>query len=186
MDTKPTEVFLTTGDSFPDALAVSPFAVSLNIPVLITQSKQTSEGVISFIKDYNISTVTIVGGPASVSVGTEDYLRDTLGINVSRIGGADRYQAASSVVTTLLERYSLTPTLIGVTTGDKFPDALSGGASLGARGGIIVLTPTGSLHPHAKAALDIVKGNRPDVEILGGPNTIIPDVATELERYMAS
>jgi putative cell wall-binding protein len=172
MDTKPTEVFLTTGDNFPDALAISPFAVSLNIPVLITQSKQTSEGVISFIQDYNIDTVTIVGGPNSVSTDTENYLRDTLGLNVERIGGADRYEAASNVVRELLDRYSLSPSLIGVTTGDKFPDALSGGASLGARGGIMILTPTSSLHASAKRALDLVKATRPAIEILGGPKPL--------------
>jgi hypothetical protein len=75
-------------------------------------------------------------------------------------------------VATLLQRYGISPAVIGLTTGDKFPDALSGGAALGAMGGVMVLTPARVLHDSARSTLDALKAISQDLVIFGGTATI--------------
>jgi putative cell wall-binding protein/uncharacterized protein YkwD len=185
--TTPTELFLATGESFPDALAVSPFAVQKNIPVLIIPASGITTAVKQFIASNGIKAVTILGGTHAVSAKTQSALATLLGArNVSRLDGSTRYETAARIVNDLLARYQITPTVVAVGSGESFPDALSGGASLGARGGVVLLTPATSLHAAAGNSLTALLASQPQLEILGGKAAIDARVESTLKTIVAA
>jgi putative cell wall-binding protein len=184
--TRPTEVFIATGESFPDALAVSPFAVSRKIPVLTIPKTGITYQVKQFITSQRIQTINILGGTGAVPASSENNLASAYGrANVHRLGGNNRYQTAANIVNGLLSRYRMQPGVVAVTTGDSFPDALSGGASLGARGGVVILTPTKSLDGAARSTLVSLMGANPEVEILGGKAAVSTNVESLVKTIVA-
>jgi surface protein len=170
-----TEVFLATGKNFPDALAVSPFAAYRKVPVLLTEPGALSSDAKAFIAENNVKKVTIIGGEAVVSAEVFSEL-ESMGVGVSRLFGDERYATARVATEALTSHYGMNPTLVGVATGDNFPDALAGGVALGIRGGVMALTPTGTLNANAEAVLSALKANLPDVEIFGGTAAVASEV----------
>ena len=120
---------LATGETFADALALSPLAFSGPHPVLLTRPDRLSGAVEEFVVDYEISQVVIAGGPAAVSESVADELED-LGIEVRRLWGQDRFETAVEIARTLTDRCFDTDEF-GLADGWKFPDALVGGTLLG-------------------------------------------------------
>ncbi|MDO8987075.1 MAG: cell wall-binding repeat-containing protein, partial [Coriobacteriia bacterium] len=76
--------------------------------------------------------------------------------DVIRMQGADRYATAAKVAEECVGLGWGDWSAIGLATGMNFPDALSGGAALGTRGGVLLLTEAGSL---SQAAYDAISGN---------------------------
>lgn len=67
-----TTVVIANGTRFPDALAVTPLAVQMNAPILLTDGATLSDGVQEALK--GVETVYIVGGEAAVSKSIEEVL----------------------------------------------------------------------------------------------------------------
>jgi putative cell wall-binding protein len=178
------EAFLATGDRFPDALAVSPIAVIKKIPILLTSSTGLTPTTADFIRTHNIKKITIIGDASVVPTSVENTLKQSYGCQIERLAGGNRYETARRATVALVARYGLTPTLVGVATGDTFPDALSGGAAMGARGGVLVLTPTQSLHNDTRATLGALKPNKPAIEILGSSAAITDAVQQDIKTYL--
>ncbi|MDR1089392.1 MAG: cell wall-binding repeat-containing protein, partial [Coriobacteriales bacterium] len=178
-----TEVFLATGKNFPDALAVSPFAAYKKVPVLLTEPGALSPDAKAFITANNVKEITIIGGEAVVSPEVFSEL-ESLGVGVSRLFGDERYATARAATEALITQYGMSPTLVGIATGDNFPDALAGGVALGIRGGVMVLTPTGTLNANAEAVLSALKANLPDVEIFGGTAAVASEVETAVRQTL--
>jgi putative cell wall-binding protein len=134
-----TEVIITKGLDFPDALASSPFAYMKQIPVLLSQTEALSKDTRDFLITNNITSAVVLGDEKSIAPTARATLTQ-MGIELVSIGGRDRYETARLITEGLLNRYQITPSLIGVAKATDFPDALAGSASVGARGGILVLT----------------------------------------------
>ena len=120
---------LATGETFADALALSPLAFAGPHPVLLTRPHRLSEAVAEFVVDYEISQVIIAGGPAAISETVADELED-LDVEVQRLWGQDRFGTAVEIARTLTDRCFDTDEF-GLADGWKFPDALVGGTLLG-------------------------------------------------------
>jgi hypothetical protein len=69
-------------------------------------------------------------------------------------------------------KWRLSPDIIGIASGDNFPDALVGGAAMGNRGGILVISPPKTLSDAARTVISANKTTIQDVEIFGGTNVI--------------
>lgn len=178
-------VFIATGAGFADALAVSAFAASEQIPILLTQKESLPEATADFLDENGIGLAYIVGGTAAISPGVKDILDDTA--TAIRLAGDDRYHTAYVATEALLAAFNIKAkdvSLAGIATGENFPDALSGGAAVGARDGILALTKGGELHAHAKSTLSLVKAGYPDIEILGGTAAISEAVRGQIEAHM--
>lgn len=154
---QPTDAaFLVRGDGFADALAVSPYAASQGIPVLLTPRTTLNSGARAFIEDNDVLDVTIAGGELAVSAGVAGAVDALNGgaTSVTRKAGGTRYDTAAAVA-----RYAIDDRgwgswdFIGVATGRSFPDALSGGAVCGRRAGALVLTPRDELSPAVKSII---------------------------------
>lgn len=165
-----TQIFLATGEDFPDALAVAPLAFRTESPVLLTRSKELPESVKRFIKNQRVKKVTIVGGTGAVSQEIENYLRNTLGLEVVRLGGKDRFETAVKIG----EQVSpgpFKPAAI-VVNGRNFPDAVSIAPQTAYRPAPILLTDT---HTLPKVTADFIK---PFLEtyVIGGTGAVSESV----------
>ncbi|MDP2234399.1 MAG: cell wall-binding repeat-containing protein [Actinomycetota bacterium] len=163
-------VFVVRGDSFADALAVSPFAYSQRLPILLTPPGGLDAYTRSYIELNDVADVRIAGGTGAVSaaVATSIDSLNSGATDVDRMDGANRYETAAKVAEECVSLGWGDWNAIGLATGMNFPDALSGGAALGTRGGVLLLTETGTL---SQAAYDAISGNASPTTIalvLGG------------------
>jgi len=128
-------VILCEYSDYPDAIASTPFAVSLNAPILLTKGDSIDPRVLNELIRLKPQKIILLGGIACLQPSIEKEL-DTLALPWERIGGADRY--ATSI---LLAKHLSSDSLI-LANGDDFPDALSAATFAGIKQIPIVLTST--------------------------------------------
>lgn len=161
-------VFLVRGDGFADALAASPFARSLAAPVLLTRPDAAPIVTVAAAQASGAARVTVVGGTVAVS----DGAAAALGMPWTRVSGANRYDTAIELVRHGMGEGWTVPEAIGIATGERFPDALSGGVAIGARNGAVILTPRDSLTPGAVALMDDTVAAVRLIEVYGGESAV--------------
>ncbi len=181
-----TAAFVVRGDSFADALAVSPFAYSQAMPILLTPSGTLDGFSKSYLDTYNIAGVYIAGGTGAVSTAVASAL-DALNsgtTDVVRMDGATRYQTAAHVASDGIDRGWGDWSRVGLATGANFPDALSGGAALGTRGGALLLTAGTELSAPASDAIDANAGPGCMAIVLGGASAVSDSVMDSVRALL--
>ena len=127
-------VVLARGDVYADALAGIPLAKEKNGPLLLTPGGPSATtldpNVAAEIKRVlppaNVGgTVYILGGTDAIPQRIQDYIKNTLGYNVERFAGADRYETALTIAQNPDALHN--PGDIVVARGDDFADALAAG-----------------------------------------------------------
>jgi putative cell wall-binding protein len=156
------KVFVASGDIFADALAAAPISRYKKWPVLLANANGSLQ------VPEKVSSAVILGGTSAVSEGYEAAFDGLVGDeNVIRKGGSDRYATAA-----LISAWSIGKGMywegVGIATGQDFPDALSGGAMLGARRSVMLLTPTAKLMPITRAPLSVNRRSIQTVHFIGG------------------
>ncbi|MGJ4844341.1 cell wall-binding repeat-containing protein [Leifsonia sp. Le1] len=136
------DVYLVTGNAFPDALAAAAAGASAGRPVLLTNGWLGSpdQETAAALRSWKTTHVTIVGGTAGVSTGIESGLA-RVGISVSRVAGADRFATAAALARTLPSTQ-----LAYLANGLRFPDALTAAVLESSRPAPLLLT-TGQCAP---------------------------------------
>ncbi|WP_194907640.1 cell wall-binding repeat-containing protein [Catenulispora rubra] len=165
----PRNVFVATGEQFPDALGAGAAASSLGQSVVVLSAGSSLE---SPVRDYIAASyagsakVLTVGGSAAQAVGTQLPALQ----NVDDISGADRYATAAALFARFAADHH--PAL-GVATGHDWPDALAGGAVAGANNGLLLLTDGASVPAveTAKLAPTIFGGVR-EIMAFGGSSVV--------------
>jgi len=181
-----TVAFVVRGDSFADALAVSPFAFSQAIPILLTPSNTLDPYTSSYLELRNVGAARIAGGTGAVSAAVATQL-DALNSGataVYRMQGATRYETAAEVASECIGLGWGSWDSIGVATGANFPDALSGGAALGTRGGSLLLTERAVLSEPAEAAIADNASAASKVLVLGGVAAVSDSVVTSIQGLL--
>jgi putative cell wall-binding protein len=164
------EIFVATGDNFPDALSIASYAANQEIPIILTKTDSLPTGVNEFIKDNGITKAYVIGGTGVIS----DNILNILP-GAERIAGNNRYETNIAVFSKF--QFNFSATLFA--TGENFPDALSGSALAGQGGFPIVLVspnmPSGVISS-LRANRDMMKMKY----ILGGegvvPNNILDSI----------
>jgi putative cell wall-binding protein len=166
-----THAFVSSGLNFPDALAAGAVAGARKQPVLLLDggASTVDSATQATLLTRATSTITIVGGPASVSSGVESTLG---GIAVvGRVSGADRYEVAVN-----LSKASVAGSrVVYLVTGQNYPDALVGGVWAAQDNAPMYLAP-GDCVPTAVLA-DIARIGASEVRLLGGTNSLSERVA---------
>lgn len=174
-------VILTSGVTFPDALASAYAAGRAEVPLLLTDPATLPASTEQQLAALNARAVTIVGGSSAVSESVVARLR-SLGYEVSRIAGTDRYDTAREVAQTFPAEFVASlgglKTAI-VASGEAFPDALAGAPLSYSESFPVLLTPSGSLSPAAARALDELGVEQ--VLLLGGTAAVGSGVEQALE-----
>jgi putative cell wall-binding protein len=131
----PQEVFVVSGTTFPDAVAVGGLAAFTGAPVLLTADGLPAETATS-LAELDLP-VTIVGGPAAVSAEVEGGIAG-LDLPVGRLSGITRYGTSAAVAErSIAEGVAANRTV--VVTGRDFPDALAAGPAAAATGAQLLL-----------------------------------------------
>ncbi|AKN33760.1 transglutaminase [Clostridium carboxidivorans P7] len=116
-------VAISSQNGFADALAIAPFSARNTMPLLFSGKDSLRPDTLQALKDWNIKNVVIVGGTGVVSSKVEDNIK-SMGINVTRLAGQDRYATALEIIKHFApsEGYKS----ISICSGENFPDALTG------------------------------------------------------------
>lgn len=170
-------VYVATGGNFPDALAAAPAAARKGWPILLANpASGLSDATKDIIADPTnpVTQAVILGGTGAVPSSVQSYLVSEVGAdpNVYRINGSNRYETAVRVAEDSVAEALLGWDLVGITTGEKYPDALAGGVLQAKMGSVMLLTPSASLDPFAQAAITANRGDIDQVTFFGGPGAI--------------
>lgn len=150
----PAYTFVARGDDYADALSVSPVAFQHAYPILLTGSAGLTPSVRAALVRSRSKTVLVAGGVSAVSARVLDEIRALPHRpTVVRVGGPTRYETATGFATYSLSHFLVMPEHVGVVNGTRFPDAVVGGPAIGARGGVLVLTPGETLSGSARSSL---------------------------------
>ena len=84
---------VASGEVFADALVAGPLSARGGHPVLLSSQASLDSGVESYLSDEDIRHVVLMGGTAALSSAVENSI-GALGIAVSRMAGATRYDTA--------------------------------------------------------------------------------------------
>jgi putative cell wall-binding protein len=111
---------LVSGENFPDSLAASGYAGSLNLPILMTAKNSLPNETLSLIRKMGISQVVIIGGPGVISQEVESQLAQSE-VRTERIYGDSRYETAEKLEAAV--DFSTDACVLAY--GENFADALS-------------------------------------------------------------
>lgn len=159
--------FVARGDLYPDSLAVAPFAYRARRPILLVRPTSVPAVTTSALGDLGISDCVIAGSDRAVSSGVETAIEGITGRPATRAQGEDRYGTSIAAA-----RYGVASGLgtfafVGIATGQNFPDALCGGAAVGAHNGVILMTPKDRLHEGTAAELASHGPELRDIQVYG-------------------
>ena len=166
-------VLVATGANFPDATAASPLAAALGRPIVLV-NRATG----AYHLPTGATSALILGGVNVVPGVVEDSLELALGDgNVLRKGGANRYETAALVAQAGVDA-GMSWNGVGLATGENFPDALAGGAMLGAWNGVMLLTTPTALRAEAYAKISTNKSKIDTLYVIGGDGAVSSAVFT--------
>ena len=164
----PTTVLEATGLDFPDGLSAGAAAAKAGGAVLLTNAGAQASETATYLAAHPGDTVIAVGGPAAAA-----------DPGATPIVGADRFATAVMVA----QHFFTAPTTLGFASGLGFPDALAGGAGIGATGGPLLLVPAcGALPSSVSSYLSSVHGSVQSASLYGGTAVVGDDVLAELEQ----
>jgi putative cell wall-binding protein len=180
--------FLARGDAFPDALAAGPVAAGARRPILLTKP-----GALPAAVDAKLSSATpkyqrciIVGGTSAVSASVKTRIDQIMAANTGtaslRWDGSDRYATAARLANegAMPFRRWVDMDMLGVATGENFPDALGGGAVCGAYGSPLLLTSRTAVPAALSTFLSQREYTIGRVDIFGGQSVVGEAVRTSI------
>lgn len=155
-----TNVILSSGENYPDALSAGNISTVNFTPILLTKKDAISENTRSRISSNEIKKVIIVGGNSSIS----DMATNGVNKDIVRLSGLDRYETSVKVA-----KYQYpSSNKVFVASGEVYADALSTNGVLGVEKSPLVLTMKNSISNSAKNYIEKSK----EIVLIGGSNSI--------------
>lgn len=128
------KAILTNRDSFADALSAGAYSAQNSIPMFYTTKNKLEAKTKKYIKDSGVKEILVVGGAAVVSNNVVKELT-SMGVNVKRIEGSNRYDTSIKFAQT----YYNNPSTVVMASGMDFADALAGGVFAASKNASMVL-----------------------------------------------
>lgn len=165
---------IVNSSAYPDALSIAPVSAIGKYPILFSNGASISSETRNILVNNGISNVVIVGGEGVVSANVANALK-SLGINVKRISGSDRYKTCAAVYN---EYKSWFGNDYAIATGENYPDALAGSALAAKNKTALLLTANGTASAEIKS---IIKGNSNTKTLyLFGGEGVLPERSIKL------
>ena len=162
---------LTYGYDFPDTLAISPWAASNSVPILLTQRDYLPIATLASFKELNVKETIIVGGSGVVSENVASSLPGMV-----RYAGANRYQTNIEI----LEHLAGNNLSLGLATGEDFPDALVGAGLAAKSNSFIFLVDETLSEPKVGEFLAKHKGSIRFPYVFGGNGAVSEQVLEKI------
>lgn len=176
--------FVATGESFADALAVAPLAVTQSdtFPILLVGRDTYPTATARAIADLGIEQAVLVGGPEAIGAEVQSRIEQDAGTTV-RLSGPDRHATAVEVADFAMTQFAFDGSLTVLARSDDFPDALAAGLHAGRGDAPVLLTPTDQL---AAPTHDWLHDLCPTVDVVravGGHLAIAPSVLDQARQH---
>lgn len=169
--------FLARGDNFADVLSTGAMAYYASVPVLLTETTTLTGVTAAALDDLAIQTVIVAGGTDAVSAGVVDAI-EAKGIRVIRLAGQNRQETSVVMAEFGVQDFGLLAEHANIARGDKFPDALAGGAHAGdLEMAPIILTAGDTLGPAAQGWLEDHCDTLETLHVFGGTEAVPPSVS---------
>ncbi|GAA2023875.1 hypothetical protein GCM10009839_21940 [Catenulispora yoronensis] len=173
----PTRILVATGNNFPDALAAGAATgtgvrVGKDTVVLLSDDRSLPEATAAYLRTHVTATTELYGiGDQGVAALRTMFPTDKVHV----VAGPDRFATAAAVARTFFTGPTA-PHITGLAVGYNWPDALAGGALLGAHGAPLLLADHAAI-PGVEA--DYAQTESASVnEILAfGGTDVVPDAA---------
>ena len=169
---EPGLVFVARGDDFPDAVSAAPAAFASRVPILLVRQTSVPTPTAAAVSELGMTEAIILGGIGAI----QDQVLPELGIPAQRVSGDDRYSTSAEFFDFAKSRSLVGSATVGLVTGERFPDALAGGAAIGHRGGALLLTRQTALPVGARDRLRASVGVVERVRVIGGQGAVTDDV----------
>ncbi len=172
--------YVATGYNYPDALAGGPGAVKANGPILLSRVDSVPGETLSELRRLSPSRIVILGGEAALAPRVAEDLA-TIGAEIVRLAGRDRYDTAAMISAMHFEAGVSTAFVTG---GTDFAAAVAGAPAAAGSGSPMLLTRPDELPSYTR---DELMRLQPDViMILGGTGVVGAAVEQELAAYAGS
>lgn len=169
-------VFVATGTGFADALAAAAQAGQQDSPILLVRPDRVPEATVRALQALGPRTIVVVGGTVVVSEAVEQELGSYAG-EVDRRGGANRWETAEQ-----LARSATDGSVIHVSVGTEFPDALAAAPVAAAVGGAVLLVAPDRVPAATARSLTELAPAR--AVLTGGPAAVDLEVHRGLVRLV--
>ena len=177
MGTRGPTAVIASGEVFADALVAGPFAARGVHPVLLTPPSGLHAEAEGYLRDYGVEHVVLMGGRAALSAAVEQAVVD-LGIAVSRVAGATRYDTAAKAAELVQGEYHSTQagvpcfanSTIGVARARVPYDSFSAAPLLGRLCAPLLLANPDRIPPDTVAYVDTARQqhNAVSLQVFGG------------------
>lgn len=168
----PTELIVTTGEDYADALSIAPIAGAKQIPIILVPKGSLPESTETYVHSLRV-TKTYVIGDASI---IEDSVSNQFPYP-ERIGGADKYQRNIAINKKFESSFSSGSLCIA--NGEGFADALTGAAYAAKIGAPIILVKSSSPND-TKSYYQQRKNNANNIYVFGGTGVVSDSVVQGL------
>ena len=162
-------VILASGVDYPDALTATPLAGKYNAPILLSRNTtlDAQPELKSTLINKGVKNVIIIGGQTAIPQIIQDQIA-SLGINVRRIGGSDRYETSALIA----KEVGVNNGEVALAYGLSFADGLSI-ASIAAKKQMPILLTRNNLIPDATKSF--IDNNNINKTYVVGSTTVISD-----------
>jgi len=186
---RPGRVFLASGVSFPDALALSPLAYSLHAPILLTAPTALPPSTKAAIERArgaatNRLDVMVAGGTSAVSDAAAASAISAAGGTLTRASGPNRYDTALAIAEKAIFAGWAAPEDVAIASGITFPDSLGGAPLPGASRGVLLLCPATALGSSSSAFLKSFDFAVDQCWIFGGKAAVTDPVLVEVHAIL--
>ncbi len=138
-------ILLGGGSAYPEVLAAAPLSHAYGAPVLLTDAAHLSGATQAAIVQLRPERVIILGDEGRVGPAVAQQV-SALGVEVSRITGANPLDSARTIADSLVGEFGFDAAEVVLARGDDVGDAVAGGVLAGVRNAPIALAESpGSL-----------------------------------------
>ncbi len=175
-------LIVANGQGFADALGGTAAAGHLGGSLLLTTPTSLPASVANELARVGPAKVIVLGGKVAVSDAVLGAIQAKLpGAEVTRVGGADRYETAADLSQTV---YPDGATTVFIASGTTYPDGLAGGAAAARLGAPLLLSDPSTLPATTLAELQRLAPTT--VYLLGGTAALSAGVATAVTAALPS
>lgn len=170
------QVFVASGEDFPDALVLSALAARENAPLVLVKKETVPSATAAALSVIDFDALYAAGGDGVLSDAVLDQAAD--GAPVTRYFGADRYDTAAQV----LAQFPAEGRVM-VATGADFPDSLTAVPVAARTGAGVALTRPDTVPAPVLAQIErmIDEVSFPLITIVGGTGAVNESVETQLQ-----
>lgn len=175
------EVYVASGENFPDALVLSALAARENAPLVLVKQGSVPSATQAALDAIAYDALYAAGGPTVLSDAVLATAAD--GAPVTRYAGTNRYETAAQV----LAQFPAEGRVM-VATGEDFPDSLTSVPVAARTGAGVALTKPDAVPTVVMDQIErlIDEVSFPLITIVGGPGAVNPSVEAQLQALFGT